>query len=48
MIAYFLTDTLNWQVLLGKEKYLLKPIFSIHTRVKSAASVKLHINYFFM
>ena len=23
LIAYFLTDTLNWQVLGGKEKYLL-------------------------
>ena len=23
VLAYFLTDTLNWQVLWGKEKYLL-------------------------
>ena len=27
MLTYFLTDTLNWQVLWGKEKYLLNSLY---------------------
>ena len=27
ILAYFLTDTLNWQVLEGKEKYLLDSLY---------------------
>ena len=27
VLAYFLTDTLNWQVLWGKEKYLLSILY---------------------
>ena len=35
--AYFLTDTLNWQVLWGKEKYLLN---SLHGKLKNKVSLK--------
>ena len=27
ILAYFLTDTVNWQVLLGKDKYLLNSLY---------------------
>ena len=27
VLAYFLTDTLNWQVLWDKEKYLLNTLY---------------------
>ena len=27
ILAYFLTDTLNWQMLWGKEKYLLNSLY---------------------
>ena len=27
ILAYFLTDNLNWQVLWGKEKYLLNSFY---------------------
>ena len=27
VLAYFLADTLNWQVLRGKEKYLLNSLY---------------------
>ena len=27
ILAYVLTDTLNWQVILGKEKYLLNTFY---------------------
>ena len=37
MSAYFLTDTLNWQVLWGKEKYLLN---SLHGKLKNKVSLK--------
>ena len=36
-LAYFLTDTLNCQVLWGKEKYLLN---SLHEKLKNKASLK--------
>ena len=37
ILDYFLTATLNWQVLLGKEKYLLN---SLHEKLKNKVSLK--------
>ena len=37
ILDYFLTSTLNWQVLLGKEKYLLN---SLHEKLKNKVSLK--------
>ena len=37
ILDYFLTATLNWQVLLGKEKYLLN---SLHEKFKNKVSLK--------
>ena len=37
ILAYFLTGTLNWQVLWGKEKYLLN---SLHKKLKYKVSLK--------
>ena len=37
IIAYFLTDTLNWQVLWGKKKYLLN---SLYEKLKNKVSLK--------
>ena len=37
LLANFLTDTLNWQVLWGKEKYLLD---SLYEKLKNKASLK--------
>ena len=37
ILAYFLTDTLNWQVLRGKEKYLLN---SLYKKLKTELSLK--------
>ena len=37
IIGSFLTDTLFWQVLLGKEKYLLN---SLYEKLKNKVSVK--------
>ena len=37
IIAYFLTDTLNWQVLWAKEKYLLDSLFE---KLKNKVSLK--------
>ena len=37
MLTYFLTDTLNWQVLWGKEKYLLN---SLYEKLKNKVSLK--------
>ena len=44
VIAYFLTDTLNWQVLRGKEKYLLNNLYEklkgfFKTNISSKESV---------
>ena len=36
-LAYFLTDTLNWQVFWGKEKYLLN---SLYEKSKNKVSLK--------
>ena len=35
--AYFLTDTLNWQVVWGKDKYLLN---ILHENLKNKVSLK--------
>ena len=36
ILAYFLTDTLSWQVLWGKEKYLLNSLYEkLKNKVKS-------------
>ena len=37
IIAYFLTDTQNWQVLWDKEKYLLN---SLYEKLKNMVSLK--------
>ena len=37
ILAYFLTDTLNWQVLLIKKKYLLN---SLYKKLKNKVSLK--------
>ena len=37
ILAYFLTDTLNWQVLQSKEKYLLN---GLHEELKNKVSLK--------
>ena len=37
VLAYFLTDTLNWQVLWGKEKYLL---YSLYEKLQNKISRK--------
>ena len=37
IIAYFLTDTVNWQVLESKEKYLLN---SLYEKLKNKVSLK--------
>ena len=37
ILDYFLTATLNWQVLLGTEKYLLN---SLHEKLKNKVSLK--------
>ena len=47
ILAYFLTDTLNWHMLLGKKKYLLNSLyeklknkfFFVKKNVKSKESV---------
>ena len=36
-LAYFLTDTLNWQVLWGKEKYLSNILYE---KLKNDVSIK--------
>ena len=36
-LAYFLMDTLNWQVVWGKEKYLLN---SMYEKLKNKVSLK--------
>ena len=36
-LAYFLTDTLNWQVVRGKGKYLLN---SLYEKLKNKVSLK--------
>ena len=46
MLTYFLTDTLNWQVLWGKEKYLLNSLYEklkirfLQNKCKEPASSK--------
>ena len=37
IIAYFLTDTVNWRVLESKEKYLLN---SLYEKLKNKVSLK--------
>ena len=37
ILAYFLTDTINWQVTWGKEKYLLD---SLHEKLRNKVSLK--------
>ena len=37
ILAYFLTDTLNWQVLQSKEKYLLNGLYE---ELKNKVSLK--------
>ena len=37
VIAYFLSDTQNWKVLWGKEKYLLD---SLYEKLKNKVSLK--------
>ena len=37
ILAYFLTDTLNWQVVYGKQEYLLN---SLHEKLKNKVSLK--------
>ena len=37
ILAYFLTDTPNWEVLRGKEKYLLN---SLYEKLKNKLSLK--------
>ena len=37
ILTYFLTDTLNWQVLLSKEKYLLN---SLYEKLENKISLK--------
>ena len=37
ILAYFLTDILNWQVLWGKEKHLLN---SLYEKLKNKVSLK--------
>ena len=37
IITYFLTDTLNWQVLWGKEKYQL---IRLYEKLKDKVSLK--------
>ena len=37
ILAYFRTDTLNWKVLLGKDKYLLN---SLYKNLKNKVSLK--------
>ena len=37
VLAYFLTDILSWQVLRGKEKYLLN---SLYEKLKTRVSLK--------
>ena len=37
ILAYFFTDTLNWQVLLSKEKYLLN---SFYEKLENKVSLK--------
>ena len=40
-LAYFFTDTLNWQVLWGKEKYLLNSLYEkLEKRFKTNVSSK--------
>ena len=41
ILDYFLTATLNWQVLLGKEKYLLN---SLHEKLKNKVSLKKNVH----
>ena len=36
-LAYFFTDTLNWHMLWGKEKYLLN---SLYEKLKNKVSLK--------
>ena len=37
ILAYFLTDTVNWLVLLDKEKYLLN---SLYEKLRNGVSLK--------
>ena len=39
ILAHFLTDTLNWQVLQGREKYLLN---NFHKKLKTKVSLNIH------
>ena len=41
LLAYVLTDTLNWQVIWGKEKYLLNGLYE---KLKNKVSVKTYVN----
>ena len=41
LLAYVLTDTLNWQVIWGKEKYLLNGLYE---KLKNKVSVKTNVN----
>ena len=41
ILAYFFTDTLNWQVFWGKEKYLL---ISLYEKLKNKSFFETNVN----